>query len=71
VNVLPIPLDWARGGLPAVFAVFGFSLGRQVEAFNGIIEGGKCPHDDIEIAFGLLAREFKSTQRQGSKGEQQ
>jgi hypothetical protein len=70
VNVLPIPPDWARGEFPAVF-VFGFSLGRQVEAFNGIIEGGNCPHDDIEIVFGLLAREFKSTERQGSKGEQQ
>ncbi len=63
MNVLSIPLDWARGEFPAVFAVFGSSLGRQVEAFNGIVEGGKYPHDDIEVVFGLLAREFKSIHR--------
>jgi hypothetical protein len=63
MNVLPILLDWARGELPSIVAVFGSSLGRQIEAFNGIVERSKYSHDDIEVVFGLLAREFKSIHR--------
>ena len=63
MKVLPIDTEWAKKSFPAIFQVYGSALGRQIEAFNGVVASREIPDEDIEFVFAPLSKEFKKIHR--------